>query len=173
MDWLRRRAMVVALLMAGLAAVLLIASYVAPSAICEPVFPSPNLRHGLDLSYLKAHNHHTPGSIALDSAPVKSLFISRDPRNFAVEVSVGEYSTAFGLPATDAQNIFYGHDPAYRNDPLRRVVLGFSRGEFDWKFAGDTAASGPGTLHWPYRVGMGAVDAQTGRLIVDQTPACK
>jgi hypothetical protein len=53
------------------------------------------------------------------------------------------------------------------------VVLGFSRGEFDWEFAGDTAASGPGTLHWPYRVGMGAVDAQTGSVIVDQTPVCK
>jgi hypothetical protein len=165
--------MVVTLLLAGLAAALLIANYLAPSAVCEPVFPSPNRPHGLDLSYLKAHNHHTAGNVALDSAQVKSLFISHDPRNFAVEVSVGEYSVAFGLPATDAQNIFYGHDPAYRNDPSRRVILGFSRGEFDWKFAGDTAASGSGTLHWSYRVGMGAVDAQTGNVIVDQTPVCK
>ena len=80
---------------------------------------------------------------------------------------MGEYSVAFGLPATDAQNIFYGHDPGYRNDPSRRVVLGFSGGEFDWKFAGDTAAGGAGALHWPYRVAMGAIDAQTGSVIVE------
>ena len=39
-----------------------------------------------------------------------SHFISHDPRNFAVAVSVGDHAAAFGLPATDEQNIFYGHD---------------------------------------------------------------
>jgi hypothetical protein len=162
-----------ALLMTGVAVVLGIGYYLAPSAVCEPVFPAPNRPHGLDLAYLKAHNTHTNGSIALDSQVVRSRFISHDPRNFAVEVSVGEYATAFGLPATDAQNIFYGHDPSYRNDPSRRVILAFSRGEFDWGFAGDTAAGGPADVHLPYRVGMGAVDAVTGSVIVDQTPVCK
>jgi len=162
-----------ALLMAGVGVVIGIGVYLAPPAMCEPVFSSPNRPRGLDLAYLKAHNRHGPGSIAPDSKAVTSLFVSHDPRNFAVEVSVGEYATAFGLPATDAQNIFYGRDPSYRNDPSRRVILAFSRGEFDWKFAGDTAAGGPADVHFPYRVGMGVVDAETGNVIVDQTPVCK
>jgi hypothetical protein len=172
MDWLRRQAMWGALFLTGLAIVIGIGVYVAPSAVCEPVLPAPNGR-GLDLAYLKAHNSHTAGSVALDSDVVTSRYISHDPRNFAVEVSVGEYATAFGRPATDAQNIFYGRDPSFRNDPSRRVILAFSRGEFDWKFAGDTAAGGPADVHLPYRVAMSAVDAETGSMIVDQTPVCK
>jgi hypothetical protein len=164
--------MVGTLLMAGLTVAIGIWFYLGPSAACEPVFPSPNLTHGLDLAYLKAHNHRTAGSVALESEAVTSRFISHDPRNFAVEVSVGDYATAFGLPATAAQNVFYRQDP-YRNDPSRRVILVFSRGEFDWKYTGDTAASVSGVVHIPYRVAMGAIDAQTGNLLFDQTPVCK
>jgi hypothetical protein len=43
----------------------------------------------------------------------------------------------------------------------------------NWPFSGDTAAGASGDLHRPYRVGMGALDAQTGSVIVDQTPACR
>jgi hypothetical protein len=172
MRWLRRWAPVGTIALAVFTIAFGIAVYLAPPAVCEPVFSSPNRLHGLDLAYLKGHNHHTSGSVALDAAAVKSLFVSHDPRNFAVEVSVGEYGAAFGLPATDAQNIFYGHD-LYRNDPSRRVVLAFSRGDFEWKFTGDTAASGSANVHLSYRVAMGAVDAQSGSVIVDQTPACK
>jgi hypothetical protein len=170
---LRLPALLGGVLIAGLAATLWLGRAHAVSEACEPVFPTPNRPNGLDLAYLKAYDHHMPGNVALDSEAVTSRYISRDPRNFAVEVSVGEFANAFGLPATDAQNIFYGQEPTYRNDPSRRVILVFSYGAFDWTYTGDTAAGASGSLNKRYRVAMGAIDAQSGSVIVDQTPACK
>src|SRR5438309_6391534 len=170
---LRLPALLGGVLIAGLAATLWLGRAQTVSDACHPVFPAPNRPNGLDLAYLKAYDQHTPGNRALDSESVTSRYLSRDPRNFAVEVSVGEFGNAFGLPATDAQNIFYGQDPTYRSDPSRRVILVFSYGAFDWPFSGDTAAGASGSLNTPYRVAMGAIDAQTGSVIVDRTPACK
>ena len=116
---------------------------------------------------MKAKNHEAAGTIGLGSEPVTARFISSDSRNFAVQVSVDEYSRAFGLPATDAQNIFYGSDPS------RRVILVFSYGRFDWTFSGDTAASARGVRNVPYSVAMAALDPQTGYVIIERVPTCK
>jgi hypothetical protein len=165
--WRRGGVLAAALLAAASVFVLLIGPGQASSA-CQPVFPAPNRPNGLDLAYLKAHSQHMAGDLALGSAAVTNRFTSRDPRNFAVDVSVGEYATAFGLPATDAQNVLYGLDPG------RRVILVFSYGDFVWTFSGDSAASVPHQPRdEPYRVGMAAVDAQTGSLSFGQTPVCK
>ncbi|HET9850002.1 MAG TPA: hypothetical protein VFR68_15810 [Candidatus Dormibacteraeota bacterium] len=133
---------------------------------CQPVFPTANAPHVLDLAYLKARNYQAAGTIDIGSDVVNSHFQSGDSRNFAVQVSVAEYSAAFGLPATDAQNIFYGSDPA------RRVILVFSYGSFVWHFSGDTAAGG-GVSDKDFHVAMAALDAKTGDLINDQVPTCK
>ena len=134
---------------------------------CQPVWPTLNNPNGLKLSYLKVHSYHAAGSIALDSPSVVAQFTSADPRNFAAEESIADYSTAFGLPVTDAQNRFYGFDPS------RRVILIFSYGVFDWKFSGDTAAGGGTGLDKQYRVGMSAIDAQAGNILFGQIPVCR
>jgi hypothetical protein len=133
---------------------------------CQPFWPTPNRTKALDLGFLKAHSRRTQGSIALNSTEVTRYFQSRDPRNFAVEVSIAEYGVAFRLPNNDAQNHFY------RLNPSQRVVLVFSYGPFDWRFGGDFAAqAAPRSI--PYSVGMVGLDAKDGSLLADLTPVCK
>lgn len=132
---------------------------------CDPFGPTSNGQKPLDLAYLKAHSRHLTGSLALGSPQVTGQYQSRDPRNFAVEVSVAEYSIAVGFPTTDAQNPFYGMGPA------RRVIIVVSYGSFKWVFSGDFAAQPVGPM--PYSVGMVAVDARDGTALTSHFPICR
>jgi hypothetical protein len=133
---------------------------------CQPFWPTPNRTKALDLAFLKAHSRPTQGSLVLTSPAVIQYFQSRDPRNFAVEVSVEEYGVAFGLPSSDAQNHFY------RMSPARRVILVFSYGTFQWQLTGDFAAQTvPDFIS--YSVGMVGLDAHDGTVLTGEMPVCK
>jgi|GEM_PF-5582285 len=133
---------------------------------CQPFWPTPNRTKALDLSFLKAHSRPTQGNLAFTSPAVTQYFQSHDPRNFAVEVSVEEYSFAFGLPSSDARN------PFYRLSPARRVILVFSYGTFEWHVGADFAAQAAPSVY-PYSVGMVGLDAHDGTVLTGEMPVCK
>lgn len=128
--------------------------------------PTPNRTKALDLAYLKAQSRHTQGNLDLSSPAVTAHFLSQDRRNFAVEVSVSEYSVAFGLPQTDMQN------PFYRMGPARRIILVISYGHFVYVFGGDFAAQrAPDSAS--YSVGALALDARDGSVLTGIDAVCK
>ena len=128
--------------------------------------PTPNRTKALDLGFLRAHSRHTQGSLDLSSVAVTHHFQSEDARNFAIEVSVSEYSVAFGLPQTDMQN------PFYLMDPGKRVILVVSYGHFVYVFNGDFAAQrAPDPAS--YSVGALALDARDGSVLTGLMAVCK
>lgn len=155
-----------AVALAGVAGATLLILRPQPQAGCQPFLPTPNRTKPLDLAYLKAQSRHTEGNLDLSSPAVTRHFLSQDRRNFAVEVSVSEYSVAFGLPETDMQN------PFYRMDPARRMILVVSYGHFVYVFAGDFAAQrAPDPAD--YSVGAVALDAREGSVLTGIDAVCK
>jgi hypothetical protein len=148
-------------------AVTLLAVRPQPHQGCQPFWPTPNRTNPLNLAYLKAHSQHTDGSLPLSSPTVTGHFQSRDPRNFAAEVSVAEYSVAFGLPATDMQN------PFYRMAPARRLIVVVSYGSFQEPLNMEFGSpADPRAI--PYSVGVLGLDASDGTLLTAaQIPVCK
>ena len=152
--------------MIAAAALTLLAVRPQPSQGCQPFWPTPNRTKPLNLTYLKAHSHHADGSLSLSSPTVIGHFQSRDARNFAAEVSVAEYGVAFGLPNTDAQNVFY------RMDPARRVILVTSYGTFEEPLT-VVFSSPTDPRSTPYSVGVLGLDASNGTVLTAQMPICK
>jgi len=138
-----------------------------PHQGCEPFWPTPNRTRGLDLGFLRAHSEHTQGSLELKSPAVTQHFQSHDPRNFAAEVSVAEYSVAFGLPNTDAQNPFYGKDPRLR------VIVVTSYGSFGYRLGFTELAPPSGSDPVPYSVGVQGLNAADGTVLTGDMPVCK